>query len=229
MNKLTRKLKAWLLVPALLATAVLATGCGKEAPQPKRTQTVKLLPDTPPPPPPAPKPEDKPPPPKPTDKPPPASAQPKPEQPPQQQALRSDEAAGTGPGNGLVAGNVSQDYTDQKVGAASAPTIGGGAPAPDSGVNRMVLMAYANATTRSLNEFLARERELKRQDYQIRVDLWLTPAGATQRAELVGSTGDATVDRVLREALQRFPGAASALPERLPQPIRLMVSNRMMG
>jgi periplasmic protein TonB len=124
---------------------------------------------------------------------------------------------------------VTQDYTDQKVGAAPAPTIGGGAAAPDSGVNRMVLMAYANSTTRTLNEFLARERELKKQDYQVRVDLWLTPTGSTQRAELVGSTGDAAVDRVLREALQRFPGTTAALPERLPLPIRLMVSNRMMG
>lgn len=213
-----------LLHPSALALAIaaalgLAACSGEPAPQ-RKMQTVKLLPDTPPPPPPPPKPEDKRPEPKQQDKP---LAVPKPEAQPEQQALRSDEAAGDGPGNGLVAGVVTQDYTDQKIGQATV-----GASAADSGASRVVATHFARQTTRSLNEFLAREREVKRSDYQVRVDLWLTPSGGLQRAELVGSTGDTSLDQALRGALERFPGTGTP-PQRLPQPLRVLVSNRLMG
>ena len=82
---------------------------------------------------------------------------------------------------------------------------------------------------RALNEFLARDRDVKRRDYRVRVELWLTPAGGLQRAELLGSTGDPDTDEALRAALARFPGTGAALPPKLPQPVRLLVSNRLMG
>jgi periplasmic protein TonB len=216
-------LGALLLCVLPCLTAMLA-GCSDAPAPPRKMQTVKLLPDTPPPPPPPPKPEDKRPEPKREDKPQPQVQQPKPE-PQQQQALKTDEAAGTGPGNGLVAGAVTQDYTDQKVGQGVA--VGSTAPA-DPGPNRMVATLFARQTTRALNEFLAREREVKRNDYQVRVDLWLTPSGSLQRADLVGSTGDTALDEALRLALTRFPGAGTP-PDKLPQPLRLLVSNRLLG
>lgn len=214
-------------VPSLLWVAAVALGlvaCSDEPEKPpRRQQVVKLLPDTPPPPPP-PKPEDKPPPPKPEDKPQPQDA-PKPVESPQPQALKSDEAAGDGPGNGLAAGTVTQDYANQPLGQG---TTLGGPPAEDP-AQRLALTGYANAATRALNEFLARDKDVKRRDYRVRVEIWLTPAGALQRAELVGSTGDPETDEALRAALARFPGTGTALPPKLPQPVRLLVSNRLMG
>jgi protein TonB len=212
------------LACGLLAAALLLGACGDEPPRARKAQVVKLLPDTPPPPPPPPKPEDKPPPPKPDDKPPPMEA-PKPVEAPTPQALKSDEAAGDGPGNGLTAGAVTRDYTDQKIGQA---TVIGGAPA-EPATARLAAQAYAGAATRVLHDFLARDREVKRRDYQVRVDLWLTPSGALQRAELVGSSGDADTDRALRAALERFPGAGAPPPARMPLPMRLLITNRMMG
>lgn len=210
------------IVVGLAACALLLAGCDSQPERPRRMQTVKLLPDTPPPPPP--KVEEKRPEPQKEEKAQPAP-QPKPEQPPQQQALRSDESAGTGPGNGLVAGAVTQDYTDQKIGQADK---GGGAPAPNPGL-RLAAAAFANATTRSLNEYLARERELRRLDYKARVNLWLTPSGTLARFELVGGTGDAETDQALRAALERFPGTGAPPPEQMPQPLRVQVTNRMFG
>jgi protein TonB len=208
---------------ALLGTGL--SGCDKAPDKPRKTASVKLLPDTPPPPPPPPKPEDKPPPPKPDDKPAPQDA-PKPaDTPPQPAALKSDEAAGNGPGNGLSAGAVTQDYAGEKIG--SAATVGGTGTA-DAGT-RLAHTAYANATTRALNEFLARDKTVKLRDYQVHVSVWLTASGALQRAELTDSTGDADTDQALRAALARFPGSVAAPPPRLPQPLRLRVSNRMMG
>lgn len=208
---------------ALLAPLLLAglAGCGDEPERPKRVHTVKLLPDTPPPPPPPPKPDDKPPPPKAEKE---AAPQPKAEQPPEQQALRSDEAAGTGPGSGLVAGAVTQDYTDQKIGQAATRTGG-----ESVGVNRLAANAYASSITRALNDYLARERELKQRDFRVPVSVWLEPDGRIQRVELLGSTGDDGTDQTLRSALTRFPGTGTPLPERMPQPMRLQVSNRMIG
>jgi len=202
------------------ALVLLLAGCSGEPPAQKRMQTVKLLPDTPPPPPPPPKPEDRPPP-KPEKQE--QAPQPKPDAPAPQQALREEGPTGTGPGSGLQAGTVTQDYTDQK----PSTTVGGGST--DNGAQRLAQAAFANATTRSLNAFLANERSLKRLDYQVRVDVWFNRTGTLERAELVGSTGDAGTDRALREALQRFPGAQASLPDSMPQPMRVLVTNRLMG
>jgi protein TonB len=210
-----------LLCPvSLLTVLVLLAACGDEPAKPRKQQVVKLLPDTPPPPPPPPKPEDRPPP-KPDDKPQPQDA-PKPADEPQAQALKTDEAPGQGAGSGLGSGTVKQDYRDGVIGGAPA----GGAQV---GGNRLAAATYANATTRAINDFLQREKELRRADYRLQVHVWLQPDGRVQRAELVGSSGDSSLDSALRDALQRFPGTAAPPPERLPQPLRLQVSNRTMG
>ena len=211
------------LMLAAIAVALCLAGCDNKAPPPRKMRTVKLLPDAPPPPPP--KPEEKKPEPQKEEKPQPQPLnQPKPLDAPQPQALKSDEAAGDGPGGGLVAGSVTQDYTDQKIGQGAV--IGGGA---DTGGNRLAVNTFANAATRALNEFLARDRDVRRLDYKVGVDLWLTPTGGLQRAELVGSTGDAATDQALRAALGRFPGTQGPPPDRMPQPIRLLLTNRLMG
>jgi periplasmic protein TonB len=214
------------LLVLLLAMLWLAAGCSERPEKPRKPQMIKLLPDTPPPPPPPPpKPEDRPPP-KPESKPQPQEA-PKPvEAPPQ--ALKSDEAAGAGPGNGLAAGAVTQDYADQKIGQGTM--VGGNAKsAGDVGANRLAASTFGNAASRELNEYLARDKDVKLRDYKVRVWLWLTPTGSLQRVELVDSTGDAQADEALRSAINRFPGTRNPPPPRLPQPLRVLVSNRLLG
>ena len=210
-------------------TACLAVGllllalsaCEKPAPATRQAQNVKLLPDTPPPPPP--KPEEKKVEPRKEDKPQQQQAQPKPAPAPEPQTLKSDEAPGQGAGNGPVAGAVTQDYQGGAIGSGNGGTGGG------SAAERLAANTYAQAATRALNDYLLREKNLRLGDYRLAVNLWLQPDGRLQRAELVGSTGDAQTDSALREALQRFPGLGTPLPERMPLPLRLRVSNRMMG
>lgn len=203
-----------------LALMASLSGCDKEpAARKQKMATVKLLPDTPPPPPPPPKPEEKKPEPPKEDKPQQQPDQPKPVEAPAPQALKSDEAAGDGPGNGMAAGSVSKDYEKGEIG------IGTGG----DGGNRLAINAYANAVTRSLNDFLARDKDVKRHDYKVQVRVWLEPDGQLLRAELVDTTGDAQVDAALKAALGRFPGLRTAMPERMPQPMRLQVANRMIG
>jgi periplasmic protein TonB len=212
-----------LALAAAALAAMLLSGCTGEPERPRRQQQLKLLPDQAPPPPPPPKQDEKPPP-KPEDKP--QAEVPKPaDAPPQPQALKSDEAAGTGPGSGVTAGAVTQDYSNQKLGEGNV--IGGGGT--DNGAQRLAATAFGNATSRALNEFLLRDKGVKLRDYQVRVELYLSASGSLQRAELVDSTGDAQIDEALRTALSRFPGTGIAPPARLPQPLRVLVSNRLMG
>jgi len=203
------------LLVGVMCCALVA--CSEEPPRERKVQTVRLLPDTPPPPPPPPKPEDRPPP-KAADKPAPAEA--RPAETPQAQTLKTDEAPGAGAGGGLSSGNVTQDYRGQAIGNAAEATVGG---------SRLAAAAYASAAARSLNEHLQRERDLRRSDWRLQVNVWLQADGRVARAELIGSTGDPLVDEALRAALLRFPGTATAPPERLPQPLRVQVSNRMIG
>lgn len=215
------------LVACLLALALCAlAACDQQPERPRKQQLVKLLPDTPPPPPPPPKPEDKPPP-KAEDKPQ-QQDLPKPDEAPQPQALKTDEAAGDGPGGGLAAGTVTQDYTDQKIGQGTV-LGGGGGDGVEAATARLAAIAYARAVTQALNEHLTQDREVKRLDYRVQVELWLSPAGGLQRAELVGSTGDARADGALRAALAGYAGLGRPIPARMPQPLRLLVSNRLVG
>jgi protein TonB len=204
----------------LLLCALVLVGCEKAAPKSKPAQSVKLLPDTPPPPPP--KQEEKKPEPRKEDKPQQQMAAPKPAPAPEPQALKSDEAAGAGPGNGMTAGAVTKDYTDGQIGAGSGTGAGGSA-------SRLIYNNYAQTTTRALNDHLLREKGLRLSDYRLVVHVWLQADGRLQRAELAGTTGDAQLDASLSEALQRFPGNLSPVPDRMPQPLRLRVSNRMIG
>ena len=210
-----RRSCAWALLSAVLVLAA----CSEGPPSPRKMQTVKLMAEAAPPPPPKPE-EKKPEPPKPEKQ---EAAAPKQEAEPAS-ALKSDEAAGDGPGNGLVAGSVTQDYSGEKPAEkALIGSAGGDATA------RLAATSFANATARNLNDFLARERELKRAEFRAQIHLWLSATGALERVELVGSTGDVGTDRALREALLRFPGSTAPPPQPLPQPLRIQVTNRMLG
>lgn len=208
------------LACALAAAALMLTlsGCGKEPGKKKEASTVKLLPATPPPPPPKPE-EKKPEPEKQADKPQQQLNQPKTEAAPQPQALKTDEAPGDGASNGLQSGSVTSDYKDQLLGQGNG----------DAAPNRLAMTSYANAATRAINEYLQKDKDLKRRDYRVQVKLWLSPDGRPQRVEMLGSTGDEAADEAIKAALARFPGVSAAMPDKMPQPMRLQLSNRMIG
>lgn len=215
---LGRGVIAVVALTVLIGAGLLVKGLLDAPPAAKRqVAKISILPDTPPPPPPPPKEEKKPPPPKEEPKRVMREEPVKQDVPKQSEQIKMEGAAGDGP-SAFGAGAITKDYSGGTPGAGEG-----------GGVNRLVMNSYANATTRALNDHLARERELKQQNYKVNVNVWLNADGTLLRAELAGTTGNPNVDTTMREALARFPGTGRSVPDKLPQPLRLQVSNRMLG
>jgi protein TonB len=199
---------ALLLLVAVVGLVFLLKGLGSSGTVAKKQVTkITVLPDTPPPPPPPPPKE------QPKENREVKLDQPKPVELPQEaQQLKMEGPAGEG-ASPFAAGTVSRDYIGGNVGG------GGG----------MQFAFFSNALQRHVQEELARNRKIKLGDYRLTVNIWLAADGAIRRAELVGTTGNAETDRALRAALTELGPMRTAVPENLPQPIKLRITNRMTG
>ena len=202
------------LLLTLLAVAVVAyflKGLGESRPVSKKQVTkITVLPDTPPPPPPPPPKE------QPRESREAKLEQPKPVELPQEaQQLKMEGPAGAG-ASPFAAGTVSRDYIGGPIG-------GGG------GGTGMQFAFFSNALQRHIQDELARNRKIKLGDYRVTVNIWLAADGAVRRAELAGSTGSPETDRALRTALAELGPMRTSVPDNLPQPIKLRITNRMTG
>lgn len=210
----------WLVVGGLvflaLAYGVYSLLSSKPGPKKPPVTTVKLLPDTPPPPPPPPK---EPPKEQPKEEPKEIKVeQPKPiDAPPEPQNLKMEGDAGDAP-SAFGAGKVSSDYNGGDVGVK----IGG----------NKGLAAYAWYTGKiksQIEEAIAKQPELAREQYKLVVSIWLDKAGNVEKLELQSSTGDEKKDELLRKALQSIQRISDAPPDDMPQPVKLRISAKSVG
>ncbi|WP_018413447.1 TonB C-terminal domain-containing protein [Methyloversatilis thermotolerans] len=224
---LPRSARALRVVALVLGLAlVVAAGMWlkdmlSKPPGPTRQVTrISIIPDTPPPPPPPPKEEKRPEPPK--DQKEVKVEQPKPVEAPPQQAeqLKMEGAAGDGP-SPFASGTVTNDYKGGEVGT----TIGGG-PAR---VNPAAFRFYTNALLAHVQRQLAQNRDVKQLDYAVAVKVWVGRDGRIERAELVDSTGEQNTDAALTRALSQLTAFQDPPPAGMPQPVRLLVKNRITG
>lgn len=189
-------------VLALLAWGVKSLLGGKSD-RPRKPPTVTLMPDKPPPPPPPPKEEKKP------DAPKEQRNETRAEQPKEQaqnEPLKMEGAAGDGPG-AFAAGSVGKDYVGGSIGGAQQSV-------------------YASRLQRHLQEELNRNRKLRESDYRVTLRVWLRKDGSVEKAELAQSTGNPTLDQLLRETLLQVSAMREAPPDNMPQPIRIRVTAR---
>lgn len=176
---------------------------------PKKPPKISLIPTTPPPPPPPPKEEKKPEPPK-------EQKEVKMEQVEQKIAppnpeLKMEGQAGDGP-SAFSAGKVTSEDLS-KVGGG-----GGGLVNPFN--------TYAMSIKSELQRQLAKRSELKRRQYRIEVNLWVTDSGRVKNYELLGTTNDPDTDDAIRSVLASLPSFSEAPPPHMPQPIKLrLVAN----
>jgi protein TonB len=191
---------------ALLLKGLLASGEAKRKDVVHQVMLVK----PPPPPPPPPKPPEKPPDmkkeevkieQKPVEQPKAADA------PPEGKQLGVD-ADGTGPGDGFGLVGV-KGGRDLLAGGGSKHGY------------------YAGLIQAHLQEALARNRKLREKEFRVVVSVWLKPDGAVQRTEVVGSSGRAETDELIKLAFAELAALREAPPSDLPQPVRVRVTNRM--
>lgn len=187
----------------------------------RQVTRIAIIPDTPPPPPPPPKEEKKVEPPKEAKEV--KVEQPKPVEAPPQQAeqLKMEGAAGDGP-SPFASGTVTNEYKGGDVGT----TIGGSGPAR---VNPAAFRFYTNALLAHVQRQLAQNRDVKQLDYAVAVKVWVGRDGRIERAELVDSTGEQNTDAALTRALSQLSAFQDPPPAGMPQPVRLLVKNRITG
>ena len=82
---------------------------------------------------------------------------------------------------------------------------------------------YATLIKGELQRHLGRNKDLRQRGYRVEVHLWVGHDGAITRHELVGSSGDADIDEVIRQAVGSLAAFSQLPPERMPQPIRLSI------
>lgn len=195
-----------LIVLGLIGWGVMSLMGGKSG-KPRKPPVVTLLPDKPPPPPPPPKEEKKP---EPKEEKKDAKVEPPKEQvpqPAQNEPLKMEGAAGDG-NSAFGSGTVGREYTGGAIGGTAQQGV------------------YAGRLQRHLQEQLGRNRKLKESDYRVTLRVWLRRDGSVEKTELAQSTGSASLDELLKEALLQVGAMREAPPENMPQPIRIRVTAR---
>jgi len=185
-------------------------------PQKKEITKIKLLPDTPPPPPPPPPKE----PPKEVPKEAPkeikeAPPKPKQEETPPAEQLKMEGAAGDGP-SPFAAGAVNEEYKGGEVGTT---TIGGGP-------SKYQFAWYTDLIKEQIENAISKDKTLANGSYKVLVTVRIASNGKIQ---LVGTSGDAERDALVKKALDEMPALAEPPPSDMPQPVKLRVTARSIG
>ena len=180
----------------------------------KAVTTVKLLPDTPPPPPPPPK------------EPPKEQPkeikevkeiqQPKPDPSPPSEVLKMEGAAGDGP-SPFASGAVNNEYKGGDVGTK----IGG--------ANKYQFAYYTGMIKSQIEQALAKDKTLASGAYKVVVKVWVATNGRIQRFEIAGSSGDPTIDALIKKAVDEMPALTEPPPSDMPQPVKMRVTARSVG
>jgi protein TonB len=127
-----------------------------------------------------------------------------------------DGPAGDGP-SAFAAGTITRDDLSNlgKGGGGAAPVV--------SGLFNP-FKNYATLLKGELQRHLLRNKDLRQRSYRVEVHLWVGRDGSVTRHELVGSSGDTDIDEVIRQAVSGLTAFSQAPPERMPQPIRLLIT-----
>lgn len=212
------RLKSWTRRVALIIGAIAVIGgiafvikALLDAPKAdkKRAQQITIVKLPPPPPPPPPKPPE---PPKMKEevKLPPPVEQPKPaesaEPPPGPLGI---DAQGTGAGDnfGLAARPGGRDITLGGSGGGSSQAL------------------FANGAARHIALELGRDAKLRGKEFRFDLRVWVARDGRIEKWDLVQGTGNAELDRLIRDSLAQVGPLRQSVPENLPQPLRIRITS----
>jgi len=87
------------------------------------------------------------------------------------------------------------------------------------------LLRLGGLIERHLASALERREDLKRVNYTVLVNIWISKAGFVEKVEIDGSTGRRQLDDRISEALSRVPPFHVKLAT-VPQPVRIRITTR---
>lgn len=178
----------------------------------------ELLPPPPPPPPPPPKPQDTPP--EPVDKPTPApTPSPTPDK-PAPAPMQMNAEAQAGASSGIAAGTGGGIGAPGGTGTCVGTNCFGGGP-----VGGISDGFYARNLSNALQRRVERDRQLSRMVFTADFAIWVSPAGAVTRADLVRSSGDSKRDAMLKTIIENASGL-DAPPASFKFPRRITVKGQ---
>jgi hypothetical protein len=170
---------------------------------------VMALKMVPPPPPPPPK-EEPPPPPKVVEQkiepPPTPDDQPKNDAPPPDAPLALD-AAGSGGGDAFGLG-AKPGGTPLQLGQ----TIGGGG-------NGFNFGRYASLMQNQISRHIRQDEKLNTAKFRATIRVWLTNAGKVDRVQVLRTSGDTQLDKLIEQELGTMPAMPETPPREMPQPV----------
>jgi protein TonB len=85
---------------------------------------------------------------------------------------------------------------------------------------------FASTLRQHIQDELEQVTDLRTSNYTAEIAIWIGDGGSIPRAEVRRSSGDANLDRRLREALVSLRAMAIEPPRQMPQPVRLRISSR---
>jgi protein TonB len=220
-NKWLRRLPliVGVVLSLVVATAVyLMKDLFQKGPQTKRVvQQISVVQPPPPPPPP---PEQKPPEPEVKEE---KIEEPEPEKEPEPAPEQAEEAP---PGEQLGVdgeGSAGSDAFGLAARKGGRSLLGG---TPGS-----VILWYGGQIKRVLDSelhALLEDTHAKKASYAVMLDIWITPDGRLERAELAGASGKPEVDQAIRAALPKLRLALQKPPPgNMPQPVRVRLTSRI--
>ena len=85
---------------------------------------------------------------------------------------------------------------------------------------------YTGLLKQRIQEALAKDKRLRNGDYKVIVKVWIKHDGSLDRFELTGTSGNPETDSAIKVAMAAMPPIKDALPDDMPQPVKLRISSR---
>jgi hypothetical protein len=95
--------------------------------------------------------------------------------------------------------------------------------------NASAVTAFASRLATALESDLSGVPELRRTNYEIRLQVWVDGEGRVSRCEMLGTTGSREVDARLEEVMDRTRVCVGPPPAEFPNPVMLLVRSRGAG
>jgi protein TonB len=88
---------------------------------------------------------------------------------------------------------------------------------------------YGGIVKRHFETILQSDERLQGHAFVVMLRLWISPDGRTGNVDMVGSTGDAEIDQVVKDVLAGAPPLRQPPPSDMPQPVRVRITARLAG